>query len=79
MNPQPPRRRPRSNLLVQLGQTFLAIAAAMLVLGLVLGTGDGTVWLGLVLLVVGLPLLLVGLRRQRAGGSVPPPSGPPRA
>ncbi|SDU80863.1 hypothetical protein SAMN04488544_0273 [Microlunatus sagamiharensis] len=78
MSPQPPRRRPRSNLLVQLGQTFLAIAAAMLVLGLVLGTGDATVWLGLVLLVVGLPLLLVGLRRQRAG-AVPPAEGPPRA
>ena len=78
MNVQPPSRKPRSNLLVQLGQTFLAIAAAMLVLGLVLGTGDATVWLGLVLLVVGLPLLLVGLRRQRAG-SVPPGAGPPRA
>ncbi len=50
----------------------------MLALGLLLGTGDATVWLGLVLAVVGLPLLLVGLRRQRrAAPSVPPRSGPP--
>ena len=60
-----PRPRPRTGLLVQLGQTVLVLGLAVVVFGFFVDGADSAPWVGGALAVVGAVLLVLGLRRRR--------------